>query len=70
MDTLSATPTPDADTRMADLERQIAGLRAEIGALAVGLDCAFEAGRAYERMPRRAAGPPVRGSHLRLVGAR
>lgn len=72
METLPTTPTPDTDTRMADLERQMAGLRAEVGALAAGLEHAFEAGRAFERTPRRAAAPPVRGSHLQLVvgGAR
>lgn len=69
MDTLPATPTPDTDTRMADLERQMADLRTEIDVLAGGLEHAFEAGRAYERTPRPGASPLARprSSHLQLV---
>jgi hypothetical protein len=69
MDTLPTAPTPGADTRMADLEHQMAELRAEFEALAAGAEHFFEAGRAYERTPRPAASPPwrPRPSHLRLV---
>ena len=75
MDTLSATPTPDADTRLADLERQLAELRAEFAAATYGLEHAFAAGRASITNPRPTTPPPpVRGrpSHLQLVsgGAR
>ena len=76
MDTLSATPTPDADMRLADLERQLAELRAQFHVMTLGFEHIFDAGRANVTNPRSAALlplQPVRGrSNLRLVsgGAR
>jgi hypothetical protein len=69
MDTLSATPTPDADTRLADLERQLAELRAQFHAMTFGLEHACAAGRASITNPRTAA-PALfpRPRHLRVVG--
>ena len=66
MDTLSNPPTPDADTRLADLERQLAGLRGEVDALAAGLEHAFAAGRAsvLESSTARSRQAP---RHLQLV---
>lgn len=53
MDTLSATPTPAADERLADLERQMAELRAQFDVLAAGAEHFFEAGRASISNPTR-----------------
>ena len=68
MDTLSATPTPDADTRLADLERQLAELRGELAAMTWGLEHAFAAGRASITNPTRAQELFPRPRHLRVVG--
>jgi hypothetical protein len=50
--------------RIADLERQMAELRAEVMAAAAGLEHVFEAGRASVFGPTR---DQPRTSHLRLI---
>ena len=53
--------------RIEALEGEVASLRGEIGALAAGLDCAFKAGRAYERDQLLPAPAPSPARHLRSV---
>ena len=67
MDTLSATPTPDADARLVDLERQLAELRAQFRAMTFGLEPPFAAGRASITNPRAAA--PRRSSRHCPLGS-
>ena len=67
MDTLSASPTPDTDTRIAALEHQLAELTAEFRAARFSMEMAFEAGRASITNPTRPQELRLRPRHLHVV---
>ena len=64
MDKVSAAPAPDADARIAALERQVAELYDLVQVAAHGLDHMWEAGRQSVLSPRP---PQPRGARLRVA---